>query len=422
MTHRRDLGLLAAAALVSAAGDLAAVSALAVHLQRETGSGIVVAALFVANWLALALGAPWGGALADRLDARKLLVRRFARPGRGRRRARRHDGDRGRARARGAARRRRGRRRPGGVRPRGRDRDRGGGDAGVVNARVETARNLGYVLGPLAGAGCVAAAGVGAALLLDAASFAIVAIAALALRVRRRPALGAAKPRARDGIALLAGDRTLRIAVAALVGSLLAMSASISADVFFAAGLGHGSWGLALLLTCWTAGMTAGSLAAAPRIPPRLLAAAAVTAAGAQGAGKLGAAAIGLFLPALLFYALGGAAHGMKNVAARTLIHERIHESAHGRAFAAYAALRNGAELAALAFGGILVDAAGGRGTLAVSGAATVAVAALGLAVLFSRERRRDDLGHRQVLGCRLRMSDPQSTRMGLAASSAERQ
>ncbi len=388
MTQRRDLGLLAAAALVSAAGDLAAVSALAVHLQRETGSGIAVAALFVANWLALALAAPWGGALADRLDARKLLVvaslaqaavavvlaattatagvlalvallgagaavavpAEFALVG-----------------AIAAA----------------------GTSAGAVNARVETARNLGYALGPLAGAGCVTAAGVGAALLLDAASFAIVAVAAVALRLRRHVTLGAAKPRARDGIALLAGDRTLRIAVAALVGSLLAMSASISADVFFAAGLGHGRWGLPLLLTCWTGGMMAGSLAAAPRIPARLLAAAAVTAAGAQGAGKLGAAASGLLLPALFFYALGGAAHGVKNVAARTLIHERIDASAHGRAFAAYAALRNGAELAALAIGGILVEAAGGRGTLALSGAATVAIAALGLATLLSPSRSR---------------------------------
>jgi MFS family permease len=383
VTHRRDLGLLAAAALVSAAGDLAAVSALAVHLQRETGSGIAVAALFVANWLALALGAPSGGALADRLDARKLLViaslaqatvavalaattttagvlALVALLGAG---------------AAVAV--------PAEFALVGAIAAKGGG-AGAVNARVETARNLGYALGPLAGAGCAAAAGIGAALLLDAASFAFVAVAALALRVRRRPVLGASKPRARDGIALITRDRTLRIAVAVLVGSLVAMSASISADIFFAAGLGHGSWGLGLLLMCWTTGMTAGSLAAAPRIPPRLLAPAAVAAAGAQGAGKLGAAAIGLLLPALLFYALGGAAHGMKNVAARTLIHERVHESAHGRAFAAYAALRNGAELAALAFGGILVDATGGRGTLALSGAATVAVAALGLAVLFS--------------------------------------
>jgi hypothetical protein len=62
MTHRRDLGLIAAAVLVSAAGDLAAVSALAAHLQHQTGSGLVVAALFAANWLAV--GAPWGGAAA----------------------------------------------------------------------------------------------------------------------------------------------------------------------------------------------------------------------------------------------------------------------------------------------------------------------------------------------------------------------
>jgi MFS family permease len=388
VTQRRDLGLLAAAALASAAGDLAAVSALAVHLQRQTGSGLVVAALFAANWLALAVAAPWGGALADRLDARKLLIvaslaqaavavalaattatagvlALVALLGAG---------------AAVAV--------PAEFALVGAIAAKGAG-AGAVNARVETARNLGYALGPLAGAGCVAAAGVGAALLLDAASFAIVAVAALALRVRRRPASGATKPRARDGLALIARDRTLRIAVAALVGSLLAMSASISADVFFASGLGHGSWGLGLLLTCWTAGMLAGSLAAAPRIPPRLLAAVALAAAGAQGAGKLSAAAIGLLLPALLFYALGGAAHGVKNVAARTLIHERIHDSAHGRAFAAYAALRNGAELAALAFGGILVNAAGGRATVALSGAATIAIAAIGLATLFSRSKSR---------------------------------
>ena len=74
----------------------------------------------------------------------------------------------------------------------------------------------------------------------------------------------------------------------------------------------------------------------------------------------------------------------MKNVTARTLIHERIDESAHGRAFAAYAALRNGAELVALALGGTLVGAAGGRGTVAISGAATVAIAALGLTMLVS--------------------------------------
>jgi hypothetical protein len=384
VSGRRELRLLAAAVLVSAAGDLAAVSALAIHLQRQTGSGLVVAALFAANWLALAAAAPWAGALVDRLDARKLLVSaslgqavialllagtpgvagtlvlsallgtgaavavpaEFALVG-----------------AIAA----------------------GGTGAGRANGRVETARNLGYLLGPLLGTGAAARSGVGAALVLDAVSFALVALAATALHARRKPATASRRPRARDGIALLAGDRLLRITLAVLLGSLLAMSTSISADVFFAAGLGHGGLGLGLLLTAWTAGMTAGSLAAAPRIPARLLVPVAVAAAGLQGAGKLGAAALGLFLPALVLYALGGAGHGVKNVAARTLIHERVPAAAHGRVFAAYAALRNGAELAALALGGVLVDVAGGRATLILAGGATVAIAALGLTTLGRR-------------------------------------
>jgi hypothetical protein len=384
VTGRRDLRLVAAAVFVSAAGDLAALSALAVHLQRTTGSGVLVAALFAANWLALAAAAPWAGALVDRLDARKVLVgasigqtgialllastpgttgvlalsallgagaalavpAEFALVG-----------------AIAAA----------------------GNGAGRANTRVETARSLGYLLGPLAGTGMAAAEGVGAALLLDAVSFALVASAGSALRIRREPAPAAARGRARDGIALLAGDHVLRIATVVLVGSLLAMSTSISADAFFAAGLGHGSLGLGLLLTAWTAGMTVGSLATAPRIPPRLLAPAAVAAVGIQGAGKLGAATLGLLVPALGLYALGGAGHGVKNVAARTLIHERTPAAAHGRAFAAYAALRNGAELAALGAGGLLVDLAGGRETLILAGGSTVAIAALGLVALGRR-------------------------------------
>jgi hypothetical protein len=82
---------------------------------------------------------------------------------------------------------------------------------------------------------------------------------------------------------------------------------------------------------------------------------------------------------------VGGAGHGIKNVAARTLIHEQVPAAAHGRAFAAYAALRNGAEIAALALGGVLVDVVGGRETLILAGTATVAIAAIGLIALGRR-------------------------------------
>jgi hypothetical protein len=111
-----------------------------------------------------------------------------------------------------------------------------------------------------------------------------------------------------------------------------------------------------------------------------------VAAAGLQGLGKAGAAALGLLPAALLLYALGGAAHGVKNTSARALIHERVAPEAHGRAFAAYAALRNCAELAALGLGGLLVELVGARTTLVLAGAGTAVAAVLGLGAL--RERR----------------------------------
>lgn len=46
---------------------------------------------------------------------------------------------------------------------------------------------------------------------------------------------------------------------------------------------------------------------------------------------------------------VGGVGHGTKTVLARALIQERVPERLHGRAFAAYNGLRNGAELVTLA-------------------------------------------------------------------------
>lgn len=394
MSARRDLAIIVGAVGVSAAGDLAALSALAVEIGERTGSGLLVSALFAANWLALALGAPWAGALVDRLDARRLLIVASL-------------GQAGVAALLAAA--------PSTAAVLALVALLGAGAAfavpaefallGVVsgrragtaaaNGRVETARYAGFVVGPLAGTGLVAVAGIGAALAVDALSFLVVAGAALALRARRpgtAAAGGAKRPRARDGIALLAGDRVLRVTVFVLVGSLLAMSTSISADVFFAREqLGAGAIGLGLLLSAWTLGMVAGALGGARRVPLDLLALTAIAAAALQGAGKLGAAAFALLPLALALYVVGGFGHGVKNVAARTLIHERVDPEAHGRAFAAYAALRNCAELAALGLGGVLVDLLGARTTLALGGGVTVIVGLVGVAALRRRARREPE-------------------------------
>ena len=71
---------------------------------------------------------------------------------------------------------------------------------------------------------------------------------------------------------------------------------------------------------------------------------------------------------ALIGFVFGGVAHGVKNVLLRTLIHERVPEGLRGRAFAAYNGARNGAELGALALGGLVVGAFGARAALLAAG------------------------------------------------------
>ena len=163
---------------------------------------------------------------------------------------------------------------------------------------------------------------------------------------------------------------------------VLLMTASATAEVFFARDvLGIGDVGYGGLLACWTLGMALGATFAAPRVATGSLALAALAAVAVQGSG--------LALPTLWLvaafafaaYLVGGLAHGTKNVVVRTLMHQRVPESLHGRAFAAYNALRNGAELVALLGGGLLVAAIGARWTLLAAGAAPVAagIVAIGL-------------------------------------------
>ncbi|HVD40153.1 MAG TPA: hypothetical protein VNC16_04005 [Solirubrobacterales bacterium] len=62
--------------------------------------------------------------------------------------------------------------------------------------------------------------------------------------------------------------------------------------------------------------------------------------------------------------------------------HVRVPESLHGRAFAAYNAIRNTAELGAFAAGGFLVAAIGPRGTLLYAGGLSALVGLIGLIAL----------------------------------------
>ena len=380
MTNRHGISLLTAAILLSALGDFLAVIPLALHLQHDSGSGIVVAGLFIALWTPVALLAAPAGLLVDRFDPRRTLIAvslaqavvaaglafagstfailaltallgcgvAIANPAEF------------------------------ALVPAVADETR----LKAANGRIESARYLGYTLGPLLGGALAASGGTHVALLIDAASFAVVAAVALVLRPRRAPARDrAGLGRARDGIVFLLRDRVLALVISVAFVSLLFMTASAAAEVFFATDvLRAGDLGYGALMTAWMAGMVLGATTLPRRVPATAAATTALVAIAVQGAG-LAVPTLWLSLGlAVVAYVVGGAAQGLKNVLVRTLIHERVPERLHGRAYAAYNGLRNGAELVALAGGGLLVSAVGARTTLLLAGALPVLAALAGLA------------------------------------------
>jgi hypothetical protein len=133
--------------------------------------------------------------------------------------------------------------------------------------------------------------------------------------------------------------------------------------------------------------MALGSLLLSPRVAAGAVAATGLVAAAAQGA-SLALPALALSFAFFLVCGLtGGLAHGVKNVMFRTLIHVRVPERLHGRAFAAYNGIRNSAELGAFAAGGLLVAAIGPRGTLLYAGGLSALAGIIGLLALLRMNR-----------------------------------
>ncbi|HZA59211.1 MAG TPA: MFS transporter [Solirubrobacterales bacterium] len=260
-----------------------------------------------------------------------------------------------------------------------------------ANGHMETARYIGFGIGPLAGGLLFSIGDLELAMLVDAATFAAVACAALALRIRRDPSAledSERAPRARDGIAYLFRDRVLSLAMAVAFFSLLFMSAVWVGELFFVADvLGKGDVAYGAWLSIWTLGMAMGALLLSPRVAAGAVAATGLAAVAVQGSG--------LALPALwlsfgFFLAcgfMGGMAHGLKNVMFRSLIHVRVPERLHGRSFAAYNGIRNTAELGAFAAGGVLVALIGARGTLAYAGGLSALAGLIGLLFLLRMNR-----------------------------------
>jgi len=385
----RDLNLLVGAVGLSALGDWFAIVPLALELEETTESGVLVALLFVAFWAPTIVLAGPAGLLADRFDPRRVLVVvSLAQAAVAVALAFAYESGVGAIVALAAML---------GVGfavaqpaefalvPR----VAGEARLAIANSRVETTRYLGFTLGPLAGAVLAAAGGVRAAMLVNAFTFVVIAVAAAVVRCPDLESCVLPEPpegRAWTGAKYLFSDRALAVVMTVAFVALLFMTASWTANVFFAKNdLAIGDLGYGVLLTSWTVGMAVGASMLPRRIPRSMLAIGALVAIVVQGLG-LAAPTVWL-IPALAFafFFVGGAAHGTKNVLIRTLIHERVPAGLHGRAYAAYNALRNAAELFALLAGGFLVAALGARWTLLLAGGIPLLVGLVALA--FARRR-----------------------------------
>jgi MFS family permease len=263
----------------------------------------------------------------------------------------------------------------------------------AANANMEVARWGGATLGPLVGGAIAAGFGTRAALLADAASFAIVAAATMALRVRRPAEIqaGERQPReARQGVALIARDRLLRLVAGVLAAVVLFAAMDNVAEVFFAKDvLDAGDAGYGGLVGAWTLGMVLGSTLIARRIQANRLASTLLLAAVTGGSAVVLAAAIPTLPLALAAFMVGGVSNGVVNVSMRSLIHHRVPDRLRGRVFAAFYGLLTSAQITAMGLGGGLVALAGGRGSLLVAGAGG-ALAGLGGVVLYATLPAKD--------------------------------
>jgi len=393
----RDLGLLAGAVFLSAAGDLLALVVLALQVHELTGSGLAVSALLATTLVPIVVLAPLAGLAADRFESVRVLVaaslvQALAAA------ALAFSGDLAAILALSSL--------------------LTAGNAfaqpaefalvpAVAGARslteatgvVESARYAGFAAGPLLAAG-LAALGPQPALLVNAATFVAIAAAAGALRARRPPCKGAASERVRalDGLRVLRRDPVLRVTLAAAVGALLFISASLTVEIFYLKDVvGASDTVYALLVCAWMAGMVCGATTLARHVPDRLVAAAALLAVAVQGAG-MGVQTTWAILPvAFAGYLVGGLAHGVKNVLLRTLLTVRVPEAVRGRAFATYNAARNTAELGAVGAGGVLVSVLGPRAALVLAGLGPIVAGLAGLTALRRRSGKRADSPRWQV-------------------------
>ncbi|MFG2042579.1 MFS transporter [Dactylosporangium sp. NPDC048998] len=279
---------------------------------------------------------------------------------------------------------------------------------------LATGTGLGWIAGPAAGGLLSGAFGPTAAVLVDAATFAVLTLACSTLAARRRPA-GAtaasastvetpapvdadvadapgnsgnsdttsaprAAPVAEGGLRLIFADRILRTA---LVGSAIAIGSgvidNVAAPFRFVGQLGTSDSGYGLYLTLWGVGALLGA-----QILPRIrMSDHAGLALGnlLTGAGIAGIGLAPNLTLAFVASTLGGLGNGLANVSQSALISGRTPAAQHGRAFAAAGAVIQTAIGVGTAAASPLVALLHADGAMIAAGVLTCATSAIALTI-----------------------------------------
>jgi MFS family permease len=253
---------------------------------------------------------------------------------------------------------------------------------------IATGTSLGWIAGPAGGGLLTAAAGARAALLVDAATFAVLALATAGVRTRRPPiqhAVGAPRTETWAGFRVLANDPVLRLAL--LISALAigcAVIDNVAAPFRFINQLGASASGYGLYLTLWGVGALAGAQLV-PLFGERRAEAALAVGNALCGLGIAGIGFAPTLVVAFILSVLGGLGNGMTNVAQNALINQRTPADQAGRTFAAAAALVQLAVGLGTAGGSPLVVLLHPNGALVTAGSVALVPALFALVVALRR-------------------------------------
>ena len=228
------------------------------------------------------------------------------------------------------------------------------------------------VAAPAAAGLAVARLGYGAPLLLDAATFLVLAGAGLALRTRRRLARdedAESDSKASSDAFSLRSDPLLWPLLVGVCALVLVGEVTNVVEVFMVRGtLGASTLAFGLVTAVLAGGIVLGSMVAGRNASDGARAQRVVVAALALAiALALGGLAPGIWLFAGL-WAIVGVSNGFANVDASTLVLNRTPELSRGRVLASVNAMVRGSSLGALVLGGLAGTALGPRETFVASG------------------------------------------------------